>query len=388
MDDLITPAMIDLEKSQKKYPPLYARIRGADRAQQLYEILAPCLPQELRNMVSSGTVAIGEIGRNSPEVWYVPLEGDGAVIRFHSGMIDFIYAVIRSLSGLMVKVTTSGPQNEPAVSRAEVARYTANLFRQWKWPNRWIWAIRRISYPTFEIAGSVHGRVEEVAKYTELFLLAHELGHVAVDHGLFSRASEDVELQADTVALELMCNLAAIGGIDLADAYGAAVLAVRICAGLETAGVRFASLPSQSDRLKSLRNVAISVSPSMQYFHEISRIAVSYQDLMDGVDDQIYRHPITRVPDAERVLVRLIAELLDTALGRLKNESLANHISELVATMPPEVMRHALHTLHDYYVHSPPADSFIDAPMRERMGHALLEVMGSLPAQIKDLFSN
>jgi len=383
----MTPAMAQLAKHQKRHPPLYASLRGGDRARQLYHVLAPCLPQKLQDPVSSGTVTIGELGRNSPEIQTIPIDGHGAVIEFNSGMIDFVYAVVRTLAGSMVRVTKSGPKNEPALPVTDVARQTAALFRQWKWPNCWIWVVRRIAYPPFEITQKVHARVGEVAKNTELFLLAHELGHVAIDLALVPPSPEKAEVQADALGCRFIFSLATLGQLDLADLYGAAVLAVRICAGLELGGVVFPkSYPKQAIRLKSLRNAAMSACPSMQYFHEISRIGVAYEDQMDDVEDHIVRSLRVRPPDSERLLIQLIAELLNVALGRLSTREFAGNITDLSAQIPPDIMRQALNTLHGYYVASPPKDSFIDVYMRERMRQSLLQVMEDLPSQVRKLF--
>jgi hypothetical protein len=349
-------------------------------------MVEPCLPQNLRDLVSSGAVTIGEVGLNAPGVQTITV-GGGAVIEFNSGMVDFVYAVVRTLAGNMVRVTTSGPQNEPALSVVDVARDAAALFKQWKWPNRLLWTVRRIAYPPFEITGKVQGRAEEVAKNAELFLLAHELGHVSIDRGLVPPVPENDELRADAIGCGLMIRLANFGRIDLADAFGAATLAIRICAALEDVGVQFSrAYPPEVERLKNLRNVAISACPSMQYYHEISRIGVAYEDQMDDVQDHIDKMPRVRAADGERLLVRFIAELLDVALGRLSDHTFVEHIIALNSEVPPEVMRQALRTLDAYYVARPPKDSFIDTDMRGRMRQSLLRVKADLPNDIKGLF--
>jgi len=175
----MTPAMAYFTKRQKRYP-----LRGFDRAQYLYQVLKSQLPEELQELVSSGGVVIGELTRNQPEIQTVPIDGTSAVIEFNSGMMDFFYAVIRTLAGSMVRATESGPENKPAVPVTDVARDTAALFRQWKWPKSWCWTVRRIRYPLFQIPDKIRERILEFSKYTELFLLAHELGHVEMDCGI------------------------------------------------------------------------------------------------------------------------------------------------------------------------------------------------------------
>ena len=378
----MTPAMSYFAKRQKRHP-----LRGFDRAQYLYVVLKSQLPEELQDLVSSGTVVIGELTRNRPEIQTVPIDGNGAVIEFNSGMMGFFYAVIRTLAGNMVRVTESGPENKPAVPVTDVARDTAALFRQWKWPNSWIWMVRSIKYPLFPTTDKILERVLEFSKCTELFLLAHELGHVEMDCGIVPQTSENVEVRADEIGCKILFGVASWGIIDLANLYGAAILAVRVCAGLEYVGFEFSrSYPQQSIRLQCLRSAALSFCPSVQYFHEISRIGVAYQDQMDAVEDHFDKSPRVRAPDGERLLVRMIAELLDVPLKRLSSQDFARHITELTETTPADIMRQTLHTLYGYYVSSPPKDSYIDVDMRVKMKCSLLQVMETLPKEIKQLF--
>jgi hypothetical protein len=66
--DIVTSASEELAKHQKAYPPRYGYLRGVDRAQQLYRNLAPTLPPRIRDLFSSGLAAVGEVGRNYPDI--------------------------------------------------------------------------------------------------------------------------------------------------------------------------------------------------------------------------------------------------------------------------------------------------------------------------------
>lgn len=380
----MTPATSYFAKRRNRFP-----IDGLDRAQYLYVVLQSQLPAELHDLVSNGSVVIGELARNPPEIQTVPIGGNEAVVEFNSGMFDFFYSVVRSLSGSMVRVTESGPKNEAPLSLSDVAHNTAALFRQWKWPNSLLWTVRKIHYPQFPITERIRQRVLEFSKYTELFLLAHELGHVEMECGIAQQKPENVEVEADAIGCKLLFGVASFGIIDLADLYGAAVLAVRICAALEHIGFKFSrAYPNQDTRLQCLRSAALAICPSMQYFHEISRIGVAYQDEMDDVEKQFEKNPPVRVQDEERLLVRLIAELLDAALGRSSDRVLAEHIINLHEHREGLALQEALRTLCQYYVALPPVDSFIDIGMRRRMRSSLLQVGKLLPDEIAKAFSN
>jgi hypothetical protein len=384
----VTAATEYLAKRQTKYPVSSDRPGGLDRAWSLYQDLTAGLPPTLCTYASDGAVAVGELGRNAPDVRMVPT-GDGAVIEFTSGMIDFIDAVVRTLAGNMVKVTSSGPENAASLSLSEVALHTAALFREWKWPNQWIWAIRRIAAPKFSMGKNVQRTVHDIATHALRFLLAHELGHVALERGLLPQPNENVELAADTIGFGFLLRAGERHGMDPTITFAAAVLAVRICAGLEHVGVRFSGdYPKQQKRVENLHSVMRSACPGVQYFHEIARIAVAYQDQMDDVDRALDKRLQAAPLDAERVLVRLVAELLDVALGRLSPGRFEADVVALSERAPRGVIPEALQTLHRYYVDSPTEDTFIDADTKATMGRALVEITAALPSSVTEPLSS
>jgi hypothetical protein len=222
-----------------------------------------------------------------------------------------------------------------------------------------------------------------------MFLLAHELGHVAIHHGLLPASPVNEKLRADTVGCGIMFDLAKSHQIDPTEVYGAAVLALRICAGLEHVGVRFSGAypEHEEERVESLREEVIShCCPSMQYFHEISRIAAAYEDQMDDVESHFCK--TCRSPNSERILVLLIAELLDMAQGRLALRKFSERLLALSGQTPSEILQSSYRKLYKYYVDAPPTHSFIDPYMRQRMGSVLVEMTKHLPTTISALFGN
>jgi hypothetical protein len=384
-DEMATPSAY-LAKRKKRYPPLYPSRWGLDVAQRLYGILEVGLPDPLRELVACRTVVVGEIGRNHPEIQTIIRRGT-AVIEFNSGMMDFVFAVIRTLGGNMVRHTRVGRENEPAQSVPDVAAETAKLFKQWKWPNRYLWTVRRINYPPFNITRNVHATADHLAMYVELFMLAHEFGHVAIEHGLYTAAPSDVETVADFCGYTFMSNLAKMGRVDPALVFGGSVLAIRICAGLERIGVRFSqAYPKQHIRLEKFCRNAQVACPSIQFYHELSRIGYAYNDQMDDVETHFGRRRPNGTPAHDRLLVKLIAMLMEVAMERMSSVELIQIIVSLNAQTPRDVMGAALCTLHAYYVAAPPNSSFIDNNMRQSMGQILVRIQHELPPSISSYF--
>jgi len=377
-----------LAKLRKAYPPRFVDSRGVDRVQRLYQSLAPVLPPQIRDLCSNGLLAIGEVGRSTPDVEKISFKDGSSMIEFTSGMMDFLDAFARVLSGRFVRDTVSGPRNQPALSPDEVAQQIEDLFIQWKvqwkWYERWFHKSGRIRSPKFDTPDDVRSWTNDIVSIAELFILAHEIGHIVLDKGILLPLTANAEKNADTIGMILVTKLPSIGREDLAFRFAGAVLAIRIIVGLEKVGVLFSgAYPHQDERLTSISAYMLSICPSRQYFHEISRIAVAYQDMMDTVEGKIVKPPDLVRADTERIIVRLIAQLLQVAQSRVGKEKLITDIFRIAEQTPVDVMRQVGDTLHKYYVAAPLDESFIDQDMKKKMGALILEVLSELPEQVR-----
>ncbi len=372
----MSEALKYLAKRRKKCP---LPAGHPDRTEDLLELLSPALPEKVRALFSDGVVAVAEIGRERADAQTVPLGGGGKVIELTSGMIDFVGAVLRTLGGANVRQTEAGPENEPAVPLESVEQKVAAVF---KWYSK-RWLVPTVEYPAFALTEHVQRWSDMMARNAMLFILGHEIGHVMLEKGLVSELTGDSEENADAIGLRLLVRSAQLAGEDEATAYGAAVLAVWIFAALAHLGVDFSSEYEHDERIDALRAAMAALCPSTQYFHEASRIAVAFQEMMDDVDRDIGKKP-RHVPSAEHTLVRLIAQLLDVEMGRRSTETFLADITHPGATTPPATMREALASLYGYYVAASPAHpSYFDLATRAAMGSILLEVVPRLPPELR-----
>ena len=339
--------------------------------------------------MAEGTVAIGEIGQYVPDVRTIPISGKGFVIEFTSGMMDFDYAVGRALAGVHIGHTEKGADNAKALELPSVASLVAQVFREWAQHTRWswFWSWRRIKRADFPLDDNVRNWVESIVTTAELFTLAHELGHVACNCALCPPISGNKEEDADIYGLRFFLPMAS-KEVGRRRAYAGAVYAIRLLAGLERLGVRFSSkYPPQVRRVELLWQEIRSQCPSEQFFHEVMTIASSYQDLMDDIENHLVRDSSAVLPNAERTLIRLLAQLEEVARGRdVTKETFVADIIALHKMMPTETLRQAAITLFEYYVSKPPPESCIRADLRMRMAKELVLIIEMLPQDLKQMF--
>lgn len=384
----MTPAQTYLAKRQSRYPPCYPRRGTEDRAQQMYRVLAPTLPQELHALVSDGSVAIGEVGRYVPDVSAIPVSNGGFVIEFTTGMMDFDYAVGRAAAGIHVGHAESGPENAKATDLETAVSLISSVFDQWKKHTRWAWLWRpgRIKHAEFRIAQDVREWIETIVTFAEAFMLAHELGHVAINRTLRPRITANDEENADTYGLQFFLP-AAEKRIGRRMAYATPIFALLLFDGLERIGVRFsAEYPPNSKRIELLREQIRSRCPSTQYYHEAITIMVSYQDMMDDIIRHIDKRPDKISPDVERTIVRLIAQLIEVGKGGVAQATFIEDFMEMAGRIPAATMQEAAQTLIKYYVPPHEDEAYLSIDVRILMAAALVAVIDVLPQPMKAWF--
>jgi len=384
----VTPAQASLAKKQASSPPQYPLREGKDRALQKYEVLAPALPGELRELVTSGAVAIGEVGRFVPDLATIPVSGGGFVIEFTTGMMDFAYAVGRAMAGIHVGHNDSGPENEVALGIDRLAQLVAEVFDQWRRHVRWSWLRpgKRIQYAQFAIAPGPREWIEGLVTNAEIFMLGHELGHVALNRRLRSPEFSSQEESADALGLEFFL-IGAETRLNRRIAYAAPVFALLLFEGLERIGVKFsAAYPPQSKRIELLRRAVRARCPSEQAYYELTTTMVSYQDLMDDIIRHIDKKFDTVAADAERILVRLIAQLIEVGAGKVSVEVFIRDITDIAKRNPEKIMRQAAEKLIDFYVPPPPQESVLSPELRLKMGVALATTVANLPQPARAFF--
>lgn len=385
-------AQAHLAEQQRKYPPLYPlNSKGRDRVGALLGVLQPQLPAELKDLLDAGSVAAGEIGKFEPSIVTVQLDGKNFVIEVCSGLMDFYYDVGKAMGGTFVVHSTSPtPDNERVLSVEAVTELVAKVYRQWKKfaDQNWLSSLwqthTRFRNSDFTLSEPARGPIESLVTSAELFMLAHELAHVALDTALRAPPTNNDELNADTIGFELyMPVVEKIVGTRTA--YAAAVFAVRVTAGLERIGVKFArNYPSPKVRLDNLRALFARRCPSQQFCDEASTIMVAYQHFMDDVDNR-FATGSAPAPDSDRTFIRMLAELQEVAVNRQTREKFVKDIQEIAKSISSDDLKAIFAKLHDYYILKAPEESYLPLDMRMKMAAELLACGSMLPPDLREL---
>jgi len=243
---------------------------------------------------------------------------------------------------------------------------------------------RRIQYAEFPIDGATRQWIETIATQAETFTLAHELGHVALNRHIVQADSANTEENADRFGLDFYLQ-AAEARVAKRIAYVAPIFALLLFDGLQRIGVRFsAAYPPQQRRIELIRAGIRSRYPSDQAFYEAITTAVAYQDMIDDVIRRI-RKESTTPSDPDRILVRVIAELIEAANQGVPIETFKADLIQ-IGRQHSDVMQTVADKLIDYYGTSPDRISVLSVELRAKMGAALAQTVDNLPPDVQRFF--
>ena len=310
-----TRAAIHLADLQKRHPIQ----SGAGRVEQLFSKMLPNLPPSIQAIHRSGELAVG--GTNSPGVLVAthPL-GQEFVIEMTFSFMQFIYAVIRTMCGNSSVTNDRREVVKAVLKRDELVQHLSEIANVWK--SSVIWERKTYSYPTFPMDAKQIEIAEALTLQAELFVLAHEVGHVLAARSPQEctfppnyPAPQGEELFADAFATLVTLQIG--NRYNPRDAYAGTIFAVRLCAWLERLGYHFgAEYPPAEKRLDNVRGMARFVL-SDQVFEFISPIGQALDDQLQAVEDDILGVQAARSESTDAVVVRLRSVVEEIARGRL-----------------------------------------------------------------------
>ncbi|WP_363351020.1 hypothetical protein [Methylocystis echinoides] len=319
---MATLAEVQLQRLKAERPPTFpSNASGADRVQALAAVLRPNLPENFRARIDSGSVAIGEVGRPDPDAETVRFEDGSNAIIVTSGMMHFVYAVTRAMSGVATFTSNGAPTTPQAKSVEEAVALIADVFKMWRrhcqptlidlWRKK-----GPIEHARFPVAPQILAIAEDLASSAELFMIAHELAHACFNLGLTKPRLANEETSADMLGLGFYAQPAS-QLVGVRTAFAGAVLAVRIIAALERSGARFsAAYPPCGARVQNMLQELRAFSPSQQFYDEASTILVAHLDMMDDVDRRLGKPDQPRLDRLWQARVRMIAVLQEIGCGR------------------------------------------------------------------------
>ena len=327
IDQLPPPIKRQVESLGLDAQEILRKVNTIDFGQYLYSQLHPRLPPELRELFTEGYIAVGALHDDSPNAFVKHLGDDGYAIVFHTGLKDFLYRLARVLSTrFFPSLGVQADRQAEAPPLHETARIVAEVF----W---WYQETGRTFGPSYEITDQQIQVASMLATEAELFLLAHEIGHIIADAGLDSEFSERItgfsvaagdydEHAADAIAFRLVMQIhgpqSQLKPSLVQLRYAGVEFALRVFATLERLGFTFDSThPAAGRRLDFIRAEVRRLVPDEQAWTSLSVLARGVEALFDEMAKIIEdpgEHESFYVRSAESVVARL-TELLDKCTG-------------------------------------------------------------------------
>jgi hypothetical protein len=390
---------------QKLHPPSYpVNSGGFDRAQALAGVLFEALPTTMLDLLAQGRVAVGEVGIATPDIRtdHDGLDDGERCVVVHSGQMDFYYALSRAAHGVArIHVGNDPtPKNEKMLPMSESVRSITEALLDWRRMCQpgFFEQIRslfvgqdkdsRIRPAGFDMPDSIRALAERLSTSAELFMLAHEFGHVALDSGIAQAAHGEDEADADEIGLSYYLR-SSTPQIGLRATLAGMGFAIRITGSLREVGAEFSgAYDPPPERLARLLQSVRGRAPSDAYHDESATLLVNYLDQMDHADALRCARPVARsaAMNEWQGRVRLIAVLEEVAHGRAGTaafESLCRSTAReasigTLATIGQRMVR--------YYVADPGGIAYQPMALRTAMGDQLKQIVPQLPTELRACF--
>jgi hypothetical protein len=365
-----------LRERQEAYPPWL----GMDRGSRIAQIVKPELLPEINRRLFAGTLAIGEVGLAEPTASTDPLDDGSFVVEMHSGLMQFIYLVTRTLHSASVEQTAEGIV-APAITREQLVHKVAQIFLDWE-------AGKFATEPGFQHASfpidPQRVRIaEKLATNAEIFILAHELGHVIMDGGDHNRYPSPAQWRgAETYPDWLGVRITITAGARLGRRmmYAGMLFAVRVFSFLERLGQKFPGPhPPPGERLGLVKQMARGMFAHDIEFTAVSTVALSYDEQLEGVENVLLGRKRVTEQTVERVRVRLWAILEERLKEGISHEQFIKDMKGSLSVVEHATCKEVADTFREWF--ADPRAASIPDPMG---GH--LPLMGAfMRAAIPDL---
>jgi hypothetical protein len=197
----------------------------------------------------------------------------------------------------------------------------------------------------------------DLANQALVFVVAHEIGHILLELNPQTILRSDipksqaVEYGADSYAVSMILGATQRPGMPPARfsrrmAYAGAEFALRVFAGLEHVGFRFAqSHPAGDNRLTTIRDIARKLCGSEEAFRQISTIASAFDELLESMEMGLLGcdpdKPIPTILTADRILYKLAVILEQWGRGIVDRDFAAKEANLVLKDAPEPLIREA-----------------------------------------------
>lgn len=375
-----------LRERQLAHPPW----RGSDRGQQIVRLIGPDLLPEIGRRLVDGTLAVGEVGLADLCAHAERLEDGSFVVEINSGLMQFLYLIIRTLQGSSYHRGTQGVV-APVLTYEQLTHRVAQIFLDWQ-------AGKYATEAGFqEIELPIHRRqlrsAQEQTLNAEIFVIAHELGHVVMDGGdgdkhPAPRQWSGDETYADWLGVRMALAMVSHLGLQRMR-YAGVLLAVRVFCLLERLGQKFLGPhPPPAERLGLVKQMAHTLFLHEIEFTAASTIALTYDEAMESVENELLKRSRKTEQTVERVRVRLWAMLEERVKDNLSHEDFITVTQQLLPETDEATCKEVSQVLHEWFA-LPRANSIPD-PTGGRlplMGGLLRAAIPDFPEPARAIFA-
>lgn len=315
----MTQAQNHLKKLQRKHPTRFP----TDYVEALWTEIAPELPGWMHELRAVGKLVVGEVGDPTPDLGMQPFKDGSYAVAINAGYIDFLYAFGRAVTAGFTS-HVEGKTIPPSLARrpaiAEFKRVIDGFKRG-----------QRVFHGGFPADRQHITEADELCRCAEIFLLAHELGHVAIDEGRDAPGTGHEETDADAWAMTRLTYAGRRIGHRML--FAGAFFGVRTIALLVRLGVKFSdSHPPPARRLQAMEDAARPLLGEDGFLKAIT-ITVATDEFIEGLENEALTGKPDTLQTPLRVSVRLRAMFEEVVRGRLSGakfvEELKNGFNEV-----------------------------------------------------------
>lgn len=328
---------IDMEDKARELgldPAELGAALNVDRATLLLSTLKAALPDDLIRKIDAGDIAVGEIGATAPGAFVERIDPEGYLIEMNSGLFEFIYRMARPVAAAVFRTMDGATQG---IERSALARILAEI----------MWWHERLGTsfgPAYEVTRDHISLANRLAINAELFLLAHELGHVhAAEDPTWQKAHLSAaqlataeEHVADGFALQILLgSFQSAGnetdGFSLGMLYAGAEFALQMWRLFDLLNLAFVDgvHPSSNDRIQTLRSY-LGKLVDKETHDNITVIA----RLIEGLFDEVAE--ILNAPREDDIYEREATQLL-AGFERLLDQCAGQAIPDYVTFYPAAI---------------------------------------------------
>ena len=370
-----------LRERQQKHPPWDA----SDRGHRLLQLMRARLPRELDIGISNGSLAAGEVGTDEPAARMTDLGSAQFAVEIDSGMFELVNLVTHALFGFTTQHTANGVVQPPLTHRQLVEKIAGIFLEQRGGKFKSL-----VDYRAAAAGLSPRpGIADALASYAMQFVLAHELGHVIESLGGHDKYPAPRPWAASETYADWLGVRLTLGTQPKRMVYAGVLLAIRVFLYLERLGQTFAGPhPSLDVRFGLIKQMAREIFDHDIDFTVISTIALSYDEMLEGVENYLAGKGHTTQQTVERVRVRLWAMLEERLKGSITHQRLVADVQDALQGVDAATCKEVARTFSEWF--SERRSPVIPDPTNGRLpatGGFLKDVIPDMPTPARDEFA-